>query len=62
MNADTIEVDLPGNFMVWLTSPEGEFLKGRFVWAAWDVDELKSKRDEIEGNPLLLKLGIVVKS
>lgn len=33
---------------MWLTSPVGKFLKGRFVWAAWDINELKSKRVELQ--------------
>ncbi|KAL4884541.1 hypothetical protein BJY04DRAFT_205966 [Aspergillus karnatakaensis] len=28
---------LPGDFMVWLTSPEGSFLTGRHAWADWDT-------------------------
>lgn len=31
---------LPGDFAVWLASPEAIFLAGKFVWAQWDVDEL----------------------
>lgn len=34
--------------MVWLASPEAAFLKGRLVWANWDVDELKSQAQEIQ--------------
>ncbi|KAF7716067.1 Uncharacterized protein PECH_008711 [Penicillium ucsense] len=50
-------VDLPGNFTVWLTSPEAAFLSGRCAWANWDVDELKDKADEIKSG-LLLTSGI----
>jgi NAD(P)-dependent dehydrogenase (short-subunit alcohol dehydrogenase family) len=32
---------LPAAFSVWLASPEADFLKGRFIWANWDVAELK---------------------
>ena len=35
--------------MVWVASPEAAFLKGKFVWSNWDVDELKAKREEIAG-------------
>ena len=52
-------VDLPGHFSVWLASSEAEFLAGRFVWAAWDVDEIKARKKEIEANPMLLKLGLI---
>ncbi|PON23111.1 hypothetical protein TGAM01_v208116 [Trichoderma gamsii] len=44
---------LPGCFHVWLASPEAEFLKGRFVWVNWDVDELKAHAKEIEESMLL---------
>ncbi|KAF4445472.1 hypothetical protein F53441_10814 [Fusarium austroafricanum] len=45
---------LAAQFVVWLASPEAEFLKGKFVWANWDVDELKARADEIK-NSLLFK-------
>lgn len=35
--------DLPGHFLVWLASPEASFLNGKFVWANWDVEELKER-------------------
>jgi hypothetical protein len=35
--------------MVWAASKEAKFLNGRFVWANWDVDELKAAAAEIEG-------------
>ncbi|KAK1249008.1 hypothetical protein MKX08_007228 [Trichoderma sp. CBMAI-0020] len=47
------DVALPGCFHVWLASPEAEFLKGRFVWVNWDVDELKARAKEIEESMLL---------
>jgi hypothetical protein len=34
--------------LVWLASPEAKFLKGKTVWANWDVDELKARAKEIE--------------
>lgn len=49
--------ELPAHFAVWLCSPEAEFVKGRFLWAAWDVDELKKKQDVIEKNPEQLMVG-----
>jgi hypothetical protein len=33
---------------VWLASPEARFLKEKFLWANWDVEELKSKAKELE--------------
>ncbi|GAM91401.1 hypothetical protein ANO11243_094510 [Dothideomycetidae sp. 11243] len=51
-------VNLPASFNVWLASPEARFLKGRFLWANWDVDELKARSAEIEaGQELSLGLG-----
>jgi NAD(P)-dependent dehydrogenase (short-subunit alcohol dehydrogenase family) len=52
-------VELPANFMVWLCSPEAEFLKGRFVWANWDVKELLQKKQVVEDDPTLLTLGLL---
>jgi NAD(P)-dependent dehydrogenase (short-subunit alcohol dehydrogenase family) len=51
------DVSLPAGFIVWLASPEARFLKGKFVWANWDVDELMERKEEIEGTPLL-SLGL----
>jgi hypothetical protein len=45
--------------MVWLSSPEAVFLKGRFVWANWDIDELKAKAEEFKNNPSLLTTGLL---
>ncbi|KAK9320873.1 NAD(P)-binding protein [Lipomyces orientalis] len=49
--------ELCGQFTVWLASPEAEFLKRKFVWANWDVDELKARADEIK-NSTLLRLAL----
>ncbi|KIW87737.1 uncharacterized protein Z519_11711 [Cladophialophora bantiana CBS 173.52] len=43
--------DLPASFTVWACSPEAKFLKNKFVWANWDVDEMKAKAGEIENSP-----------
>ncbi|PNP51266.1 hypothetical protein FNYG_15912 [Fusarium nygamai] len=48
---DTVE--LPAHFMVWLMSEEAGFLKGKFVWANWDVQELQARAKEIESTMLL---------
>ena len=45
---------LPGDFMVWLATPQAEFLRGRFVWANWDVTEMMAMKNKIESDPLLL--------
>ncbi|KAL5325252.1 hypothetical protein ACEPPN_006376 [Leptodophora sp. 'Broadleaf-Isolate-01'] len=41
-------MELPTNFVVWAVSPEAKFLNGKFVWAHWDVDDLKEMSKEIE--------------
>ncbi|KAM0280497.1 hypothetical protein ACHAO9_011171 [Fusarium lateritium] len=58
MNWD--DVSLPGAFAVWCASPEASFLHGRFVWAAWDVDELKngSIRERLENDVDFLRIGV----
>ncbi|KAK7977173.1 oxidoreductase [Apiospora saccharicola] len=43
-------VSLPAGFMLWLASPEAAFLKGKFLWSNWDVDELKARAEEIENS------------
>ena len=48
---------LPASFMVWVASPEARFLKGKFLWANWDVNELKARATEIE-NGHLLSIGL----
>jgi hypothetical protein len=51
-------VSLPSHFNVWLASPEAEFLKGKYVWVNWDVEELQARAEEIK-NSLLLKVGLL---
>lgn len=51
-------VSLPASFVVWLASPEARFLKGKYLWANWDVDELKARAKEIESGSLL-NIGLV---
>ena len=46
-------VELPGRFCVWLASQEAKFLRGKFVWVNWDVDELKARKEEIMGTDFL---------
>jgi hypothetical protein len=38
---------------VWLASAESDFVRGRMLWATWDIDELKAKKDEILKGDLL---------
>lgn len=46
-------MSLPADFIVWAASPEADFLKGKFVFANWDVEELKVKKDQIIKENLL---------
>ncbi|KAK5049319.1 hypothetical protein LTR84_004248 [Exophiala bonariae] len=48
---DTVE--LPAHFLVWIASDEATFLRNKFVWANWDVEELKARREEIRSSSLL---------
>ncbi|KAI1804079.1 putative short-chain dehydrogenase [Daldinia bambusicola] len=48
------DINLPAHFLVWAASKEAEFLKNKFVFAAWDVDELKARKDEIAQSPELI--------
>ncbi|RDW66980.1 NAD(P)-binding protein-28 [Coleophoma crateriformis] len=47
------DAELAGHFSVWLASSEASFLKGKYVWANWDADELISKAAEIQASPIL---------
>ncbi|KAF6217837.1 hypothetical protein HO133_006248 [Letharia lupina] len=52
------DVNLPGQFALWLASKEADFLVGRFVYASSDVDELKARAEEFKNsNPL--KIGVI---
>ncbi|KAK8018990.1 hypothetical protein PG991_008180 [Apiospora marii] len=47
---DMLAMDSPklfAGFSLWVTLPEAKFLNGRFVWANWDIEELKQKKEEI---------------
>ncbi|KAG0652293.1 Short chain dehydrogenase andI [Hyphodiscus hymeniophilus] len=50
--------DLMGHLAVWLASPESDFLKGRFIWANWDIGELIKAQDKIDAAPSLLRLTL----
>ncbi|KAF2995034.1 hypothetical protein E8E13_000441 [Curvularia kusanoi] len=43
------DMSLPADFLVWIASPEADFLNGKLVFSAWDVEELKGRRKEIVG-------------
>lgn len=46
-------VALTANFILWLASPEADFMKGRFAWVNWDIEELKARKEEILEKDLL---------
>lgn len=46
-------MELPAHFILWLASKEARFLKGRYVCANWDVEELKGKAEVIESTRIL---------
>ncbi|KAG5803561.1 hypothetical protein H9Q74_011956 [Fusarium xylarioides] len=54
------DIKLPGDFSVWAASEEAEFLHGRFIWAKWDVDELKNGplRKKIESDASHFRVGV----
>ncbi|KAF3491744.1 uncharacterized protein GIQ15_01261 [Arthroderma uncinatum] len=45
------KISLPADFLVWIVSPEAEFLNNKIVFSCWDVDELKARKNEIVGGP-----------
>lgn len=52
------DVNLSASFMVWLASGEARFLNGKFLWANWDVEELKARKEEVQ-NSQYLSLGLI---
>ncbi|KAK0927449.1 hypothetical protein LTR29_017619 [Friedmanniomyces endolithicus] len=55
----TDDVKLCGGFLTWLTREKREWLSGRYLSAAWDVDELTAMKDEIvEGDNLVMRLVV----
>ncbi|KAL9584175.1 MAG: hypothetical protein Q9203_004765 [Teloschistes exilis] len=45
------DISLPADYLVWIASPEAEFLKNKIVFSSWDVEELKDRKKEILGGP-----------
>ena len=57
--ADFRQVNLPGHFSVWLASKEGHATpSGRYLWAHWDVEELKERSKELYDDPVALTLTL----
>ncbi len=46
-------VDLCGSFIVWLVKEARPWLRGRYLSANWDVDELCAKQEEVVKNDKL---------
>ncbi|KAL6866703.1 hypothetical protein J3F83DRAFT_121434 [Trichoderma novae-zelandiae] len=54
------DISLPSSVAVWAASDEAAFLHGRFIWSAWDVEELRSGplRERIETDEKFLRIGV----
>lgn len=52
------DVSLPADTCVWLASSESEFLRGRYLLASYDVDELLERKAEIEADPTMLRITL----
>jgi NAD(P)-dependent dehydrogenase (short-subunit alcohol dehydrogenase family) len=52
------DAKLAGDFVVWACSTEGSFLRGRFVWANWNVGELMAATERIERDEMFLTMGL----
>jgi hypothetical protein len=51
-------VELPASFMVWASSPEADLIKGKFLWANWDVNELKELLKQKAEEKFLLTIEV----
>lgn len=56
-DAPTDDLSLAGDFCIWLASSESELLRGRYVSAEFDVDEMLARKAEIEADPSLLRIS-----
>ena len=58
-NWDTFAKDTPelaGAVAVWLASEEARFMNGKYMSANWDVEEMKLRKEEIQGGALAMGL------
>ncbi|KAK8136149.1 hypothetical protein PG984_004089 [Apiospora sp. TS-2023a] len=53
------DIELPAHFARWLAGPQSDFLRGRFLWAQWDVDELIAAEEKLAANPMALTIGLI---
>ena len=53
-------MSLPSAFSVWAASKDARFAHGRFLWAAWDVNELASGelRERFKSDDDFLRVGV----
>jgi NAD(P)-dependent dehydrogenase (short-subunit alcohol dehydrogenase family) len=49
---------LMAHLAVWLAGPDSEFLKGKFLWANWDIETLVKEKEKINANPALFTLAL----
>lgn len=57
--ADVLSLaELPAHFAVWISSPEAAFIRGKFVFCNWDVDELKKASKKITETDGLFNTGL----
>lgn len=55
---DWDDIELAGDYAVWLAGSNSAFLEGRFTWATWDMDELLELKARIEEDPSYLTIGL----
>ncbi|EGU76678.1 hypothetical protein FOXB_12819 [Fusarium oxysporum f. sp. conglutinans Fo5176] len=55
---DWDDIELAGDYAVWLAGSNSAFLEGRFTWATWDMDELLALKAQIEQDPSYLTIGL----
>ena len=53
MKSSLVLAELFGSLTIYLAGVQANFLRGRFVAANWDVDELERYRDQIVQHGLL---------
>jgi NAD(P)-dependent dehydrogenase (short-subunit alcohol dehydrogenase family) len=50
-------INLPGDFAVWVASPEARFHNGKYMFCNFDVEELVARKAEFE-EPTFMRLGL----
>ncbi len=57
-NSPRLVDSLARSYFVWAISDEAKFLNGNFVWAQWDVEELRHVKN-LKGNASLYTMGLI---